>query len=149
MPPHPLGKPATLPPEALRHLREMRFWFRCVSVLAFVGGGMLLLMPVTTLLLPLLGGRASGPDVAVLLLGALFFLCALQAFFPAVFLHRSARALAFRTAGFEDAAVEAMRHLKAFWKFTGVMAGFYLFMEALLILAGLATLVFGRPGGHP
>lgn len=119
---------------AIDMLRQTRPWVRFLSILMFIGTGLLLLMIV----IMILAGRSRGGGVTVagqtliILLSVLFYLP------PAIYLNRYAGRLAdlmhYRRAMDLEAALSAQ---KSFWKFMGILTLVIIILYALIFVVAM------------
>jgi hypothetical protein len=138
-----------LTPLALQYLQQTRPWVRFMSVLTFIGAGLMAVAAGVMLLVGLLGGFASrggapgGVGGAVVgVLTAVLYIAMAVLYVPAgLYLWRYASAIKRLQAGFQPALLEeALEQQKSFWRFVGILT-------AIGVAIGLAVLLLAIVGG--
>jgi len=126
---------AGITPKIIEMLRQTQPWVRFLSVLAFIGFGLLLLGVLIGLLGSVASGRVETAMVFVVyaILGALYL-------GPAVFLGRYASNIARlrMTLRIEDLE-NALEAQKSFWRFIGIVTVMMLILYVCLIFVMIAT----------
>ena len=124
--PEPLVPQAPVPsrrgqgvsPMIMEALTRTRGWVRFFSILGFIACGFLVLGG----LILLVGGTRFGDGVHVVI-GFVYFLCAAQAFFPALKLTQFAnRITSLQESHAEDDLVSALDIQRSYWVMLGIMA---------------------------
>jgi Na+/melibiose symporter-like transporter len=122
----------------IEHLRATKPWVRFLSIMGFIGSGLMLLaglvMPVLGTLNDELGGWASAG------FGILYVAFAVVYVFPSLFLWRYASAIGVlvSTRGIREMEL-ALSHQKSFWRFFGIMSLVMVCLYALGMLVALCV----------
>jgi len=129
----PEGGPviASLTPLAQQYLDQTRPWVRFMSVMIFVGAGLMVLVGISMLLVVVLGGfRAMGdggpgPLGSAAGFGVMALVYVLLAFVyvaPGAYLARYASAIKRLKANSTAGGLEdVLKHQKSFWRFVGIL----------------------------
>lgn len=111
-------------------LRQTKPWVRFLSIMGFIGAGMMIL---GGLIMGVAGAASGRPEM--LLLCILYPLLGLLYIFPALFLHRYASRIAeFLLYGQSEHLDSALEAQKSFWRFSGIMTLVILCLYALAIV---------------
>jgi hypothetical protein len=138
--PPPVG--VTVTAATIEHLRRTKPWVRFMSVLAFIGSGVMALVGLLALLGSTFQGLPRG--VGSWGIGLVYLLLAVLYIFPALYLWRYADAINSLGNPPDSLALEeAMKHQAAYWRFIGILSvafilGFVVIL-GLLVVFGLAT----------
>ncbi len=121
----------TVTPAAIHLLRQTKPWVRLISLLMFIGGGLVLVTGAFTMLMQLSRGVHMN---GVAMVSFLFQICGVMIYVvPAFHLHRYAGRIDVLTHTRRSEDLElALGHQKSFWMFTGILA---------LVGAGLMGLI--------
>jgi hypothetical protein len=143
----PSGEAVTV--NTVELLRQTRPWVLFISIVMFIGIGLLSLLGLGGILVTVgLGSKVGGGRGAVAgmagggLMFGVFFIEAVIMFFPALFLIKYAFAIKRLTVSGGAADLEAALAVqKSFWKFTGIMLiviiAIYIALLAFILLAAL------------
>ncbi len=137
---------------SLIYLNESARWARFLSIMGFIGCGLLILMGLfygtmfTSIMKnvdPETAGVAGGLASTFAVFGAV--LGALLLFFPALYLFRFSSKMRLASNNNDQPALtDSLRNLKSFFKFYGIMTIIVLSFYALLIIAGVIGVMVGR-----
>ena len=140
---------ASLTPLAQQYLDQTRPWVRFMSVMIFVGAGLMVLVGISMLLVVVLGGfRAMGdggpgPLGSAAGFGVMALVYVLLAFVyvaPGAYLARYASAIKRLKANSTAGGLEdALKHQKSFWRFVGILTAISLVVAVVAV--GLAIVV--------
>jgi len=116
-----------------------------MSILSFVGSGMMILLGFVIVLASVWGGfgttRSNSPisGLAGVFTGLFYMAMAFLYIAPGVFLHRYAGAIReLKRAGTADALEAALKHQKSFWRYMGIMSAIGIGLVIIAIVAGIA-----------
>jgi hypothetical protein len=145
--------PPTLPPpvfgpvteEMVQHLRNTKPWVRFLSILAFVGSG-LMIVGAFFMLLAGTVSREFGAGLG-LLMAFFYLLFAVLYIYPSLMLFKYASSIQSLVRDRNPRGMtDALRYQSAFWRFAGILAVVVLCVYALVLIvlmfvgiAGLAT----------
>ncbi len=120
-----------------------RPWVLLLSILGFIGTGLMILLSVVMMFLPL-GEMAGGLGGAFGLgLGLIYLLMGILYFFPSLYLFRYGKALKALAQSEEiEDLEEAFEHQKRFWKFVGIMVlvTFVVYAGGIILLIGFGAM---------
>jgi hypothetical protein len=136
-PPYPFAPPASsgaVSDAAVELLRKTRPWVLLLSVLSFVGGGLMILMALGAVAVATLSREAK----PAAMLGVFYLPLALLYVYPALKLRSYGAAIARLTSSRAGVDLEdALGHQKSFWKYCGIASVVLIALYAL----GLAFLI--------
>ena len=122
---------ATLTPQARQYLDQARPWIRFMSIMTFLGAGLMALLAFVMLVLGMAGGLAGGDRggfgplggaIGGGLLALLYLSLACVYIAPGLFLSRYAGAIKRLQTSCTAAVLEdALKHQKSFWRFIGIL----------------------------
>jgi len=122
---------ATLTPQARQYLDQTRPWIRFMSIMTFLGAGLMALLAFVMLVLGMAGGLAGGDRggfgplggaIGGGLLALLYLSLACVYIAPGLFLSRYAGAIKRLQTSCTAAVLEdALKHQKSFWRFIGIL----------------------------
>jgi hypothetical protein len=136
--------PITLSGPAMSYLDQTRPWVHFMSILSFVGAGMMILMGFVIVAASMLGLGATGGSLpfrglAGVFTGLFYMALAFLYIAPGVFLHRYAGAIReLKTAGTANALEEALKHQKSFWRYVGIVSAVSIALVIIAMVAGIA-----------
>ena len=134
-------------PRSVALLGQTRPWVLLMSILMFIGAGLLGLVGLLAIVFSSLGTRTGSPVGIFGYLGVtlgLFYLAVAAFYFvPALYLFRYAANIArLRSSGRADDLENALESQKSFWKFVGIVSaivlGIYLVIMAFAMLAAFS-----------
>jgi hypothetical protein len=135
--PFPQGAPAAVTELAVDLLRQTRPWVIFMSVLTFLGAGLMLVLSVVIFVA---GFASSGSDAFPKFLGLLYLPFALLYVYPGIKLWKYGSAIGRLVASRTPAELEvALAEQKSFWKYLGVVAAVVIVLYAVGI--GVAIMV--------
>ncbi len=145
-----LPTPPAITAAMMGYLKQTKPWVRFISIMGFIGTGLLFLLGLFLILGAGLLSSLSRTALGGVPLGLIGFICAALGclyFFPALHLFRYAggikRALiSDQVGGMED----ALMHQRSFWRFVGILVLIILILQVLVILClvGFAIMVTMR-----
>ena len=102
---------------------QTRPWVRYLSIVGFIGFGMVALIGIVGGIAAMIGGSVLDLDFPGFLITIVYFAFAVLYFLPILYLHRYAGALKRMSSESKTLAMEqALRHQKSFWKFIGILS---------------------------
>ncbi|HYH45230.1 MAG TPA: DUF5362 family protein [Thermoanaerobaculia bacterium] len=129
----------------LEHLKNTKPWVRLLSVLGFIGAGLMLILGVVviaggTMVQSMLGD--TGVPLAAL--GVIYLAAAFLYIAPSMYLWRYGKAIGVlldspRVRNLE----EALGHQKSFWRFAGICAAVILVLYALIFVLAIGATIIG------
>ena len=134
-----------------QYLEQTRPWVRFMSVMIFIGAGMMVLLGIVLMLAGLAGRFASGTAglgpmpgiVAGVIIGMVYIVLSTLYIAPGVFLSRYASAIrqlqSNRTA---EMLENALRHQKSFWRYVGILTVIMLFVGVLVFVFSIVAALF-------
>lgn len=132
-------------PLMIEHLRATKPWVRFMSIMSFIGAGLMVLLGLFMILMPIAPGMKGfgvGPIV-----GLIYIAMAAIYIAPAVFLHRFASAIGDLMVGGGDVALEAaLGSQKSFWRFVGILTLVVVCIYALIIVVAISVGLIGALG---
>jgi len=137
---------ASLTPLAQQYLDQTRPWVRFMSVMTFVGAGLMVLIALALMAATLIGGVAAGNARGLPgllgggLVGGFYLLLACVYIPPALYLGRYASAIArLKIGGTSDELEQALKHQKSFWRFAGIVTVISIVLGVVVL--GLSVVV--------
>lgn len=128
-------------------LRKTKPWVRMLSILGFIGSGLMLVIALLVMASGAIGGvmgRSFGLGAAGgIMLGLLYGLMALLYIFPSLFLFRYASAIASMLSEDTVRGMEkALEAQKSFWRFIGILTVVILCLYAVaLVFIAVAAMI--------
>jgi hypothetical protein len=149
--PVPAGIPLTS--DAQQYLNQTGPWVRFMSILLFIGSGLMLLASASLVMLGLTGMSAFGGPfgagsraggVSLVLLGPMYLAMAILIYIvPGVFLFRYASAIKqLRADGSSSTLEDALRQQRSFWRYLGILTLIMLIIAALVTIVAVFFAVF-------
>jgi hypothetical protein len=131
----------SITPIMVAHLRATKPWARLVSMVGFVGSGLILLVG---LILPFVGAFSHnvGGAVGGIAMGIVYVLLGCLYFFPSLFLFRYASAIhRLLVTGDSESMELALSHQRSFWRFIGIatLVVLCLYAVALVVIVIVAV----------
>jgi len=132
---------STVTENMLQSLRETKPWTRFMSVLGFIGVGIMTLVGLVFILgMSFLPQQAGGPPMAIM--GIIYILGSVLYFVPSLYLFKYASAIGRLRDGSQEALEDALLYQKSFWKFIGILTLVMLVIVLLGIIAAIALPIF-------
>ncbi|MGH9819337.1 MAG: hypothetical protein ACRD43_04135 [Pyrinomonadaceae bacterium] len=122
-------------PLMIEHLRGTKPWVRFMSVMLFIGAGLMVLAGLFMFLIPMatpgMGGFGAIVGVVYILFAALYIA-------PAYFLHQFASSIGDLMKGGGDVALEsALGSQKSYWRFVGISVVVVISLYVLFIVGAI------------
>jgi hypothetical protein len=137
----PIISNATLSQSSVENLRNTAKWMNFLSILGFIGCGLMVFAALIMLIAGgTLGGMYGGMYGAGMGIGMflVYIIMAVIMIFPCIFLYNYARSLReFCNSNNSDSLEAAFVNQKKYWTFLGIYAIVYLCFIALAILIGI------------
>jgi len=143
----------SLTPLAQHYLDQTRPWVRLMSIMTFVGAGLMLLAALMMLLVAVFGGFAGAKSAELGGLGsvvgggllALFYLALACVYIaPGLYLSRYAAAITRLKANSTAGGLEdALKHQKSFWRFAGIVTAISIALAVVVVGVILVAGVIG------
>lgn len=141
------GSVVGLTPLAHAYLDQTRPWVRFISIMTFVGAGVMVLVGIVMLAAAVLGGFAAGNQRGLGALGgavvpgllALFYVAlAFVYVIPGTYLARYARAIKqLRVEATAQTLEDALRYQKSFWRFAGIVTVISVVFTVVAMVVGM------------
>jgi hypothetical protein len=131
-----------VPPDVVRLLGQTKPWVRFMSVLGFIGTGLMALLGIVVMIAGGLGDKVpAAMGLVYVVFGAIYIA-------PSIFLGRYAGSIARLVVdGSMESLGEAMGHQKSFWKFVGlltaILLGLYAVILVIALVVGIGAAVLG------
>lgn len=134
-----------------QYLEQTRPWVRFMSVMMFIGAGLLVLLGISLMLAGLAGHFSSTTgglvplpgSIGGVILGMVYIVFSVLYIAPGVFLARYASAIKLlqsnRTA---EMLEDALRHQKSFWRYLGILTVVMLFVGLLVMVLSIVAALF-------
>jgi hypothetical protein len=149
VPPAIETQPVVLTADAQLYLSQTGPWVRLLSIMLFIGAGLLIMTGASLVLMGLAGmdssmgslGSSPLPNGVIVLIGPIYVVMALLIYIlPGIFLFRYASAIkAMKSDPSSPALEDALRHQKTFWRYLGITA---IVMLGIAVLAVMAIMFF-------
>ncbi len=140
------GSQLSLSPNAIAFLKETRKWANFLSILGFIGVGLMVLFGLFAGTIFSAVASQMGSPVAGMpgFMGVFYIFIALLYFFPLLYLYKFASKMKIALNTGDNATLEAsFENLKSHYKFIGILAvimlGFYVLAALFGVIAGAAA----------
>ncbi len=121
-------------------LLQTRPWVRFLSIMGFIGVGMIGLLGIVGGIAALIGGSLFDIGLPAFLITVVYLALAALYFVPVLLLHRYAGALKRLSSESTTQTMEkALRHQKSFWKFVGILSVVSLGLMVLSVIVGIVV----------
>jgi hypothetical protein len=139
----------TISPDGISHLVSIRKWTMFLSILGFVASGFMILFGLFFGVV----GKTFGSSEIASVFPSIFLMILYAAlgaiyFFPSLYLYRFSFNMKWAIESKMDMQLnEALKHLRSFFAFTGILTIVMLVLCAFAIVGGIIFAVLGSMGG--